>query len=968
MKSQNKIYKTIDTYKKWQVIEVLTILEDEFGLNHNDAEKRVKLFYSHGFMPRYYFYSNFPREIAYHIMVLTQLLDANKESVAIETDKGRNITYFYNVGSNIPGKLLAFLEENRDIEIASMDSIITRSGYRIVSLEKPTSYTFTLNPEALALSLKCERLIQKTNEPTANQFLASLPANYMHEEICTHKKAPRILRHFEMYNRSLNSPGIHVKSLILSKEHDDSFVDLGETVRISFAKANPEKEFLVNVITVFTSFNVNLVRTYYDLLIPPDHNSETTVAIGSIYIDAEDDLQKIENSLNALNESPIIDRQTYADENLEKNMCSFIQILSDNDSDKSEIRTTLRKLRDLCYKNSHPDGNDIQSNFLLNALTDFFNAAKLTGIYENDDVIHELIKFEHISEFIVESKNNGKRMNRNGYRLRHSSLRGPGKGGLRIHPIAELSEVAALSFTMTWKCAKSRVRLGGGKGGILMHPKEYSAPMDYTDTVANFGKALFLETGPFSDVPAGDVNCGAREIGMIFDGYKAAFRDLVTLTYTSKFGVAYIGKRIVNITSARKILEENFNIDPFDNEIIHWLMTSEKYLNLVLASQITEKPVMGIEARHGATGLGICYTVFAAVGRLYLDEKWKTDEPLTGNEVALLEFASALSGEALQQNSTMPLISDDDWERMLKNVYPKLLKNKKIILQGSGKVGTSVLKRLQECGVKLIAIADVNGAVVGDHIDIDEVFTQLERESTIINTKKGVNKVLAGADNGASVLTMKCDILLPCALENAITPKNAYDVKATLVVCGANGPVSPVASNILKENDCLEIYDFLANSGGVITSYFEWLRGLAERLRFEAEEIREHTFSVNELKAYVMPEVRNRILSILKYKESPNSTLQWQSIMRDILFAGLNDDFANSQSLSTSLKMAGLVEAQRRVVAMLLVSLPIEKSISIWQSFDNAKRASLKPFLHHPEVREADINHNVAVLSRLKSS
>ena len=110
-------------------------------------------------------------------------------------------------------------------------------------------------------------------------------------------------------------------------------------------------------------------------------------------------------------------------------------------------------------------------------------------------------------------------------------------------------------------------------------------------------------------------------------------------------------------------------------------------------------------------------------------------------------------------------------------------------------------------------------------------------EGTIINVEKGVTKRIHGTNEGASILTLECDILLPCALENAITSANARDVKARLVACGANGPVSPAASAILQKNNIIEIYDFLANSGGVIASYFEWLRGITERFRFEDEVI-----------------------------------------------------------------------------------------------------------------------------------
>ena len=75
---------------------------------------------------------------------------------------------------------------------------------------------------------------------------------------------------------------------------------------------------------------------------------------------------------------------------------------------------------------------------------------------------------------------------------------------------------------------------------------------------------------------------------------------------------------------------------------------------------------------------------------------------------------------------------------------------------------------------------------------------------------------------------LDCDVLAPCALEQVVTDANAADVKAKLIVEGANGPVTPAADEILESNGALVLPDVLANAGGVVVSYFEWVQGLQE--------------------------------------------------------------------------------------------------------------------------------------------
>jgi glutamate dehydrogenase/leucine dehydrogenase len=901
MSVSTQIYTDPDAYRRWQMTRVLAILEREYGLSHNDAEKRLKLFFAPGFLPAYFFYAHSLEDIASHIIVLTQFMDANTERLAIESDGGAGITYFCNLGTDIPGKLLEIVRENADIEILAMDSIKTASGYRIVTIDHGVSESM-YDSTVQALTDAVKKQVRATGSPHAERFLQALPPVYFVEEIQGFTSPPRILRHLELYTLARENPGVHVQTSDAVHEYCGRWCDLRERVRLSICKADPEADFIVKLLSIFQDHDVSISRTYYDLVVDPVDGSR--VALASFYLGLEE-VDEIVSGIAELNgQEPDEDHRVEA---LEATIRSAILDLS---KPGSIAKSAMRRLAELCAENERVESG----NFFINALTEFYEAARITGLASQPAAMRLLLRFEHISEFLVESKIHGQRINKRGYRMRHSSARGPGKGGLRLHPLAVFSEVAALSFMMTWKCARARIRLGGGKGGVLLHPNEFANPLEFQDSIAAFGKSLFLETGPFIDVPAGDVNCGADEIGMIFRGYKAALRDLVTLAFASKFGATRLGKRIVTISQARHILFEHFDVDPFDEQVIFWLTTSEHYLSLVLASQITGKPEMGIEARNGATGYGIVMCIFAAVGRLYFDGKWTPALPLDEADEAALRQAAEVRMRDLGE---APLLPADTWKRLTKTTYPRLLRDKTIVLQGTGKVGVGVLLQLRKYGVRVRAVADVQGAVLGD-LDVEEILEHARERRTAFGIERGVESRISGAAEGAAVLREPCDILLPCALENAITADNAKQIQARLVVCGANGPVTPIASKTLVARGIPIVYDFLANSGGVIASYFEWLRGLTERKRFEATTIRSRNFDVGCMRPYLVPELAERILAILAKPESKTATRAWQSLIRDLLFSSFNADYELAAREGCALSTAGMIDAQLRVFAAIL--------------------------------------------------
>lgn len=145
----------------------------------------------------------------------------------------------------------------------------------------------------------------------------------------------------------------------------------------------------------------------------------------------------------------------------------------------------------------------------------------------------------------------------------------------------------------------------------------------------------------------------------------------------------------------------------------------------------------------------------------------------------------------------------------------------RIVIQGFGNVGSHAAKFSHERGAKVIAVSDVSGAIFnGDGLDIPELLEYVK-----------TNKVVKGfpgsqALTNAELLELDCDGLFPCALENQIDAHNAENIKAKIVVEGANGPTSNIATKILHKRGIFIAPDIIANGGGVIVSYFEWVQDI----------------------------------------------------------------------------------------------------------------------------------------------
>jgi len=149
------------------------------------------------------------------------------------------------------------------------------------------------------------------------------------------------------------------------------------------------------------------------------------------------------------------------------------------------------------------------------------------------------------------------------------------------------------------------------------------------------------------------------------------------------------------------------------------------------------------------------------------------------------------------------------------------LKNATVVIQGFGNVGYHAAVAAQEAGAKVIAVSDSTGGIyASDGLNIPTVLAHKEKTNSVQNYKDCKNIT------NEELLELPCDVLIPAALENQITCKNADKIKAKMVAEGANGPTTPGADKVLYEKGICLIPDILANSGGVTVSYFEWVQNL----------------------------------------------------------------------------------------------------------------------------------------------
>lgn len=213
---------------------------------------------------------------------------------------------------------------------------------------------------------------------------------------------------------------------------------------------------------------------------------------------------------------------------------------------------------------------------------------------------------------------------------------------------------------------------------------------------------------------------------------------------------------------------------------------------------VTGKPIamMGIPGRREATGLGVFFGVRECV-----------------QDVALLEAIGMASGIA----------------------------GKRVIVQGLGNVGYWAAEAFQRAGARLVALAEVDGAITNDDgIDLERAMEHRRQTGSFVG--------LAGTtalEAPAAALELEADILVPAALQHAIDEHNAPRIRARIIAEGANGPLTPEADRILRSRGAVILPDIYLNAGGVTVSYFEWLKNL-QHVSFErltkrwSEQVSEH--------------------------------------------------------------------------------------------------------------------------------
>jgi glutamate dehydrogenase (NAD(P)+) len=344
-----------------------------------------------------------------------------------------------------------------------------------------------------------------------------------------------------------------------------------------------------------------------------------------------------------------------------------------------------------------------------------------------------------------------------GYRVIHSTILGPSKGGIRFDPHVNLDEVKALAAWMTWKCAVVDIPYGGAKGGVACNPREMSAG-EIERLVRSYTLSMIDIFGPDKDIPAPDMGTGPREMAWLMDEYSR---------------------------------------------------TQGMTVNAV----VTGKPIVlgGSLGRTEATGRGVMVSTLAAMEKLKINPYKAT-----------------------------------------------------CAVQGFGNVGSWAARLLSERGLKVQAISDITGAYYNENgIDIEKAVAYRDKN-------KGLLTGFAEAESLGTqdILTLPVDVLVPAATEDVITASNASEIKAKLIIEGANGPTSSKADNIIYEKGISVVPDILANAGGVTVSYFEWVQNrlgykwTAERVNRRSDRIMKDAFD-NVYKTAVEYKVSLRIAAYM---------------------------------------------------------------------------------------------------------
>ncbi len=393
---------------------------------------------------------------------------------------------------------------------------------------------------------------------------------------------------------------------------------------------------------------------------------------------------------------------------------------------------------------------------------------------------------------------------------------GIGKGGIRADADhVSFSGEGALSTNMLFKTLGLGIPLyAAGKGGILGDLRLNSLPDEERaaareNILAAYADFLYYRAGvgPFSDVPAGDVGVGGDEIGIMFRRITDnAGRDLNRIVK---------GELSPQSTEGR-ILREHFGIDAGSESVVRTLASDRDSLEGYTAASITGKPgARGLRIRAGATGRGLVEVL--ATQQNYGDY---SDASLWSDPARVSDAVS----------------TDDDFYRHAHRRIRMLT----FAVQGFGKVGASFAGLIDRIGGTIKMISDVSGTLANEH--------GIEGISALHDLCKGGTCRIADAPreildrsrffpaDTVRPLTAVVNVVVPSALEDVIVNRDddsgrtvpVKGLEGEYVLQGANGPVTADAEDVLLEMGRISFPDILANSGGVLASYLEWLNGLIQ--------------------------------------------------------------------------------------------------------------------------------------------
>ena len=195
-------------------------------------------------------------------------------------------------------------------------------------------------------------------------------------------------------------------------------------------------------------------------------------------------------------------------------------------------------------------------------------------------------------------------------------------------------------------------------------------------------------------------------------------------------------------------------------------------------------------------------------------------------------------------------------------IIGKELKGLRVAIQGFGNVGSTAARLLFEQGSKVVAVSNSKGGIYNENgIDIESLIQHV-KESKEISDFPDI-EIITNED----LLTLDCDVLIPASIEGQITRYNADNVKAGIIVEGANGPTTPEADKILCDRGVCVIPDILANSGGVVISYFEWVQDLQFYFWKENE--------IQQRLKEIMADIFNSVLSMSQEKKIDMRMAAW---------------------------------------------------------------------------------------------